>query len=102
MIQHQGEDPTGKPTSPLICSTTLQQCLLGDTEERYHQPIDRSGFTPASRLQRSVGQSILRTPFSSLRDAAHGKHAGRKTNVVNRTQIKLHNQNIERNLRKRN
>ncbi|GFW25088.1 hypothetical protein TNCV_3155911 [Trichonephila clavipes] len=23
-----------------------------------------------------------RTPFSSLRDAAHGKHAGRKTNVV--------------------
>ncbi|GFY17265.1 hypothetical protein TNCV_1090391 [Trichonephila clavipes] len=27
-------------------------------------------------------KGIPRTPFSSLRDAAHGKHAGRKTNVV--------------------
>ncbi|GFW62067.1 uncharacterized protein TNCV_1684981 [Trichonephila clavipes] len=34
---------------------TLQQCLFGETEERYHQPIDRSGLTPATRLQRSVG-----------------------------------------------
>ncbi|GFW45430.1 hypothetical protein TNCV_4702411 [Trichonephila clavipes] len=35
---------------------TQQQCLSGDTEERYPQSIDRSGFTPATRLQRSVGQ----------------------------------------------
>ncbi|GFV54226.1 hypothetical protein TNCV_3467411 [Trichonephila clavipes] len=27
-------------------------------------------------------KGIPRTPFSSLRDAAHGKHAGRKTNVL--------------------
>ncbi|GFX60480.1 hypothetical protein TNCV_1181991 [Trichonephila clavipes] len=33
-----------------------KQYLFGDTEERYHQPIDRIGLTPASRLQRSVGQ----------------------------------------------
>ncbi|GFT75978.1 hypothetical protein TNCV_1255041 [Trichonephila clavipes] len=35
---------------------TLHQCLSRNTEETYHQPIDMSGFTPASRLQRSVGQ----------------------------------------------
>ncbi|GFW40972.1 RNA-directed DNA polymerase from mobile element jockey [Trichonephila clavipes] len=34
------------------------QCLFGDTEERYHQPIDRSGLTPATRLQRSGGQRV--------------------------------------------
>ncbi|GFT62325.1 hypothetical protein TNCV_4717221 [Trichonephila clavipes] len=56
MLQHQGEDPTGKPEHPLSAALTLQQCLFGDSEERYHQPIDRSGLTPASRLQRSVGQ----------------------------------------------
>ncbi|GFU64485.1 hypothetical protein TNCV_2526001 [Trichonephila clavipes] len=113
VLQNQGEDPTGKPTShlPLSAALTLQQCLFGDTEERYHQPIDRSGLTPATRLQRSVGQRerrgiprptisskreergpkgtqrIPRTPFFSLRDAAHGKHAGRKTNVVSQKQI---------------
>ncbi|GFY21124.1 hypothetical protein TNCV_3991681 [Trichonephila clavipes] len=43
---------------------------------------------------------ISRTPFSSLRNAAHGKQAGWLTNGVNRTQIKQHNQNIEINLRK--
>ncbi|GFV85392.1 hypothetical protein TNCV_3772171 [Trichonephila clavipes] len=31
------------------------QCLFGDTEERYHKPIDRSRLTPVSRLQRRVG-----------------------------------------------
>ncbi|GFX23753.1 hypothetical protein TNCV_3596951 [Trichonephila clavipes] len=70
---------------------TLQQRLSGNTEERYHQPIDRSWLTPASRLQRSGAQrkrkGIPRTPFSSLRDAAHGTHAGRKTNGVSRNQI---------------
>ncbi|GFV29728.1 hypothetical protein TNCV_3668201 [Trichonephila clavipes] len=35
---------------------TLRQCLFGKTEERYHQPIDRSRLAPATRLQRSVGQ----------------------------------------------
>ncbi|GFY32573.1 hypothetical protein TNCV_673281 [Trichonephila clavipes] len=37
-------------------SDTASGSLFGDTEERYHQPIDRSGLTPSSRLQRSVGQ----------------------------------------------
>ncbi|GFY03443.1 hypothetical protein TNCV_3132011 [Trichonephila clavipes] len=55
---------------------TLQQCLFGETEERYHQLIDRSGLTPATRLQRSVGERYSKTPFSSLRDAANYKHAG--------------------------
>ncbi|GFX96446.1 hypothetical protein TNCV_1441211 [Trichonephila clavipes] len=36
----------GSPATPY-----LKQCLFGDTEERYHQPIDRSGLTPATRLQ---------------------------------------------------
>ncbi|GFU98430.1 hypothetical protein TNCV_3652611 [Trichonephila clavipes] len=36
---------------PLTAALTLQQCLYGDTEETYHQEIDRSGLTPASRLQ---------------------------------------------------
>ncbi|GFX57770.1 hypothetical protein TNCV_1495311 [Trichonephila clavipes] len=37
-------------------ATSSMQCLFGETEDMYHQPIDRSGITPASRLQRSVGQ----------------------------------------------
>ncbi|GFW01638.1 hypothetical protein TNCV_4085531 [Trichonephila clavipes] len=84
MLQHQGEDPTRHPLSAAL---TLQQGLFGNTEERYHQPIDRSGLTPASRLQRSVGQRYSRTPFSSLRDAAHEQHAGRKTNVGRCTRV---------------
>ncbi|GFT47262.1 hypothetical protein TNCV_3748731 [Trichonephila clavipes] len=83
-----------------------EQCISGDTEERYHQPIDRSGLTLASRLQRSMGQreriGIPRTPLSSLRDAAHGKLAGWIAKGVNRKQIKQQSENIERNLRKRN
>ncbi|GFW26839.1 hypothetical protein TNCV_1376821 [Trichonephila clavipes] len=41
---------------PHICSTNPTAMSLRDTEERYHQPIDRSRLTPAFRLQRSVGQ----------------------------------------------
>ncbi|GFV95337.1 hypothetical protein TNCV_4587121 [Trichonephila clavipes] len=33
-------------------------------------------------------KGISRTPFSSLRDAAHDKHAGQKTNVVSQKEIK--------------
>ncbi|GFW78063.1 hypothetical protein TNCV_135331 [Trichonephila clavipes] len=55
VLQHQGEDPTGKPDTPYLQHLTLQQCLSGDTKERYHHPIDRSGLTPATRLQQSVG-----------------------------------------------
>ncbi|GFW41928.1 hypothetical protein TNCV_6371 [Trichonephila clavipes] len=99
-----------------LLALTLQQCLFGDTEERYHQLIDRSGLhcrrvagagsllppvyseewvkenaevSPdhhSSPYGRSVGQrerkGIPRTPFSSLRDAAHGQHAGWQTNGV--------------------
>ncbi|GFV45648.1 hypothetical protein TNCV_2794741 [Trichonephila clavipes] len=69
----------------LICSTA-QQCLFGDTEERYNQPIDRSELIPASHLQRSVGQrerkGIPRTSFSSLRDTTPGKHAGWKLTLL--------------------
>ncbi|GFW15926.1 hypothetical protein TNCV_4431991 [Trichonephila clavipes] len=36
-----------------------KQCLFGDSEERYHLPIDRSELTPAIHLQRSVGQSPI-------------------------------------------
>ncbi|GFS62981.1 hypothetical protein TNIN_492191 [Trichonephila inaurata madagascariensis] len=57
---------------------------LRDTEERYPQPIDRSGLTPAFHLRRSVGQrerkGIPRTPFSSLQKTAQAKHAGWLTN----------------------
>ncbi|GFW65228.1 hypothetical protein TNCV_394941 [Trichonephila clavipes] len=73
-------------------SYNRQQCLSGHTEERYHQPIDRSGLTPASRLQLSVGQRFPMTPFSSLRDAAHGKYAGWETNGVSETQLECGNQ----------
>ncbi|GFY28123.1 hypothetical protein TNCV_4394571 [Trichonephila clavipes] len=79
---------------------TLQQCLFGDTEERYHQSIDRSGLTPVTPAWTKGTQRIPRTSFSSLRDAAHRKHAGWLSNGVNRTQIKQHNQNTERNIRK--
>ncbi|GFX96297.1 hypothetical protein TNCV_2291851 [Trichonephila clavipes] len=91
MLQHQGEDPTGKPDTPFIRSTNPTAVFsFRDSEERYHQPIDRSGLTPASRPQRSVGQRIPGHHFPPLRDAAHGKHAGRKTNGVSQKQIKQH------------
>ncbi|GFY30459.1 transposable element Tcb1 transposase [Trichonephila clavipes] len=50
---------TSQTHHPLSAALTLQQCLFGVTEERYHQLIDRSGLTPTSRLQRSVGQRRL-------------------------------------------
>ncbi|GFW26221.1 hypothetical protein TNCV_1851251, partial [Trichonephila clavipes] len=28
MLQHRGEDPTGKPDTPLSAALTLQQCLF--------------------------------------------------------------------------
>ncbi|GFW16890.1 hypothetical protein TNCV_2760181 [Trichonephila clavipes] len=51
---------------PLSAALTLQQCLSGDTKERYHQPIDRSRLTPATHLQQSTiffltGRSTLQT-----------------------------------------
>ncbi|GFW82268.1 retrovirus-related Pol polyprotein from transposon 17.6 [Trichonephila clavipes] len=59
--------------------SNFKQRLSGNTDETSHQLVDSSGLTPASWLQPSVGQrghkGILREPFSSLRDAAHGKHA---------------------------
>ncbi|GFT37895.1 hypothetical protein TNCV_4172811 [Trichonephila clavipes] len=90
MLQHQGEDPTGKTRHPLSAALTLQQCLFGDSEERYHQPIERSGLTLPPVYSEAWAKGNPRTPFSSLRDAAHGKHAGRKTNGVSQKQIKQH------------
>ncbi|GFY35379.1 hypothetical protein TNCV_797281 [Trichonephila clavipes] len=66
VLQHQGEDPTGKPGSPLSAALTLRQCLFGKTGREVHQPIDRSRLTPATRLQREAwAKGIPRTPFSS-------------------------------------
>ncbi|GFX71810.1 hypothetical protein TNCV_2010471 [Trichonephila clavipes] len=56
MLQHQGEDPTGKPDTPLPAALTLQQCLFGDSEESTTSRLTGSGLTPATRHQRSVGQ----------------------------------------------
>ncbi|GFT50991.1 hypothetical protein TNCV_2585891 [Trichonephila clavipes] len=77
-----GRGSNGYKPDTLSAALTLQQCFFGNTEERYQQPINWSGHTPASCLQRSVGQRY------SLREAAHGKHAGRKTNVVRQKQIR--------------
>ncbi|GFS65364.1 hypothetical protein TNCV_2451751 [Trichonephila clavipes] len=57
-----------------------------------------SRFTGAGSLLPPVysevwAKGIPRTPFSSLRDAAHGRHAGRKTNVVSQKQIKQQKSN---------
>ncbi|GFU36872.1 hypothetical protein TNCV_2670531 [Trichonephila clavipes] len=82
----------------LIYSINPTTMSLSGTPKRYHKPIDRSGFTPASRLQRSVGQrECKRYPqntISLLRDTANGEHAGWQTNGVSRKQIKQHSQNI--------
>ncbi|GFT29393.1 hypothetical protein TNCV_757491 [Trichonephila clavipes] len=80
--------PPRSPTREAVCRSSgkyqarrlPEQCLFGDTEERYHQPIDRSGLTPATRLQRSVGQrerrGIPRPPISSKRE--EGRQRERK------------------------
>ncbi|GFX80463.1 hypothetical protein TNCV_178021 [Trichonephila clavipes] len=94
MIQHQGEDPTGKPDTPYLQHTnptavSLRGLRRGSTTSR----LTGAGSLLPPRLQRSVGQMNFRTPFSSLQDTAHGKHAGRKTNVVSQKQ-KYNKQNI--------
>ncbi|GFV29847.1 hypothetical protein TNCV_2083121 [Trichonephila clavipes] len=55
--------------------------LRGDRRE-YHQPINRASSLLPPVYSEAWAKGIPRIPFSSLRDAAHGKHAGRKTNVV--------------------
>ncbi|GFX90065.1 uncharacterized protein TNCV_887621 [Trichonephila clavipes] len=57
VLQYQGEDPTG------------------------------AGSLLPPVYSEAWAKGIHRTPFSSLRDAADGKHAGRKTNGVSRTQV---------------
>ncbi|GFW79610.1 hypothetical protein TNCV_1428701 [Trichonephila clavipes] len=37
-----GRRSNGLTRHPLSAALTLQQCLFGNTKERYHQPIDRS------------------------------------------------------------
>ncbi|GFT03142.1 hypothetical protein TNCV_3610281 [Trichonephila clavipes] len=82
MLQHQGEDPTGKPDT-LICSTNLSSSVSSETPKRG----TTSRLTGAGSLLPPVyseawAKGNPRTPFSSLRDAAHGKHAGRKPTVL--------------------
>ncbi|GFW40985.1 hypothetical protein TNCV_4089841 [Trichonephila clavipes] len=65
MLQHRGEDQRVNPT-PLICSTNPTAVSLRGLRREYHQPIDRSGLTPASVYSESVGQrekeKITRAP----------------------------------------
>ncbi|GFU66484.1 hypothetical protein TNCV_3807271 [Trichonephila clavipes] len=68
------------------CNTNSKAIVFGIPKELVleslrtnHQPIDRSGLTPASRLQRSMDRRARnrspRLPFPPVRVAAHGKHA---------------------------
>ncbi|GFU20010.1 hypothetical protein TNCV_1191581 [Trichonephila clavipes] len=83
MLQHQGKDPT-----PLICSSNPTAVSLRGRRREVYQPIERSGLTPAIHLQRSVDEKerkrYPRTPFSSLRDAAHCKLANWETNGISK------------------
>ncbi|GFV97726.1 hypothetical protein TNCV_2313111 [Trichonephila clavipes] len=51
-LQHKDEDPTGKPDTPYL----QHKPYYYPSEETFHQPTDRSKLTPASHLQRSLGQ----------------------------------------------
>ncbi|GFX90548.1 hypothetical protein TNCV_4335511 [Trichonephila clavipes] len=76
-----------------------QQCLFGDTEERYHQPIDRSGLTPATRLQwPKETQRYPQEPFSSLREKRGPKGRQRYLSVVwtgKEEKMKFHDKRVE-------
>ncbi|GFU25575.1 hypothetical protein TNCV_3621551 [Trichonephila clavipes] len=102
VIQHQGEDPTGKPITPY-----LQHYPYSSVSSVSPKRVTTSRLTGAGSLLPPIyckewAKGIPRTPFASLRDAAHGKHAGWLSNGINRTQIKQHNQNTKINLRKGN
>ncbi|GFT51000.1 hypothetical protein TNCV_2585961 [Trichonephila clavipes] len=102
VLQHQGEDPTGKPDTPY-----LQHYTYSNVSSRTPKTGITSRLTGAGSLLPPVyseawAKGIPRTPFSSLRDAAHGKHAGLLTNGVSRKKnARQHNQSIERNISKR-
>ncbi|GFV06210.1 hypothetical protein TNCV_2151141 [Trichonephila clavipes] len=90
MLQHQGEDPTGKTRHPLSAALTLQQCLRRLRREGTTSRLTGAGSLLPPVYSEAWAKGNPRTPFSSLRDAAHGKHAGRKTNGVSQKQIKQH------------
>ncbi|GFT51119.1 hypothetical protein TNCV_4817201 [Trichonephila clavipes] len=90
MLQHQGEDPTGKPDTPLSAALTLQQCPSETPKRGTTSRLTLAGSLLPPVYSEAWAKGNPRTPFSSLRDAAHGKHAGRKTNSVSQKQIKQH------------
>ncbi|GFX43882.1 hypothetical protein TNCV_4111611 [Trichonephila clavipes] len=82
-----GQGSKGSSRHPLSAALTLQQCLFGDIEERYHQPIDRSGLTPASRLQLKRTQN--KSPGHHF--PPYGKHVHWETNGVSKTHYEYRN-----------
>ncbi|GFV21155.1 hypothetical protein TNCV_4267881 [Trichonephila clavipes] len=72
---------------PVIWQKTRHGAYLNSVSSETPKRGTTSRLTGAGSLLPPVyseawAKGNPRTPFSSLRDAAHGKHAGRKTNVV--------------------
>ncbi|GFT57951.1 hypothetical protein TNCV_2768591 [Trichonephila clavipes] len=86
MLQHQGEGPTG--AGLLLPPVYSEAWAKGNAE------VSLSHQSPPNG--RSVGKGNAkdpRTQFSFLRDAAHGKHASWKANVVSQKQMKYNPNN---------
>ncbi|GFV45277.1 hypothetical protein TNCV_5087571 [Trichonephila clavipes] len=73
--------PKRGTTSRLTGASSLLPPVYSEAWAKGNAEVSQGHQSPP--YGRSVDQRIPRTPFSSsLRDAAHGKHEGRKTNGV--------------------
>ncbi|GFW14796.1 hypothetical protein TNCV_1562591 [Trichonephila clavipes] len=80
---HQGEDPKGKPDTPYLQHYPYISVPSGKPKKGTTSRLTGAGSLLPPVYSEAWAKGIPRTQFSSLRDAAHGKHAGRKTNGVN-------------------
>ncbi|GFX36942.1 hypothetical protein TNCV_1174441 [Trichonephila clavipes] len=71
VIQHQGEDPTGKPATPYLQHYPKSNVFSGTPNRGITSRLTRMGSFLPPVYSEAWAKGIHRTPFSSLRDAAH-------------------------------
>ncbi|GFT64120.1 hypothetical protein TNCV_5139861 [Trichonephila clavipes] len=76
MLQHQSEDPTGKPDTPYLQQKPYSSVSSGTPNGGTTSRLTGAGSLLPPVYTEAWAKGIPRTPFSSLRDAAQVKHAG--------------------------
>ncbi|GFV59888.1 hypothetical protein TNCV_856091 [Trichonephila clavipes] len=76
VLQHQGEDPTGNPTTPYLQHLSYSSVSLGTPKRGTTSRLTGTSSLPPPVYSEAWAKGIPRTQFPFLRDAAHGKHVG--------------------------